>query len=257
MSEKQKSKKKVSKSSIIKKNNNLKNGSSRIPEILGLIISVASLFVSLVSFFITCNMQSEINAFTESMGKVNYELSIQQTPIAISADNLYVDQTHESKTSDNTVYYTLTPFIITKNKDTFSGDFGKCYFATVNNQDIDIAEFNDDFYGRFFNNGCLIDMFDRSSDDVFNFFYSPGTDSNWSIFHIIVQGYSGEKVYYTMVCSCKNNRNAVDSELFNNENVYDRNKVENYISRTTLNISSDELIKRIESERNLLKEKLS
>ena len=230
---------------------------SKILKAFELTLALTSLIVSVVSLCISCSMQSEINTFTESMGKVNYELSIKQTPETISLKDFpdYVSQ--ESNETNDEVYYTLTPFIITKNKEDFSGDFGKCYFATVNNKDIDIAEFNEDFYGRYFNNGCLIDMFDRSSDDVFNFFYSPGPSSHWSIFHIIIQGYNGEKIYYTMVCSCKNNKHKVDCELFNNENIYDRDKVNNFISDTTLNITTNELIEIIEKERNLLKEKLS
>ncbi len=257
MGKNRKRKKPVGKSKNLNINNSSSNSSSKRIEILGLVIAVASLFVSLISMFISYNMQSEINIFTENMGKVNYELSIQQTPIVLSADTLNIDKEHESEIPDDAVFYTVTPFIITKNKDTFSGDYGKCYFATVNNQEIDIAELNDDFLFRYFNNGCLIDMLNKNSDNVFNFYYSPGPDASWSIFHIIIQGYSGEKVYYTMVCNCKNSRNTVDSELFDNENIYDTSKVESYLSRTTLDISSEDLIKLIESERNILKEKLS
>ena len=222
-----------------------------------LITAFASLIISLASLSISCKMQSEINTFTENMSNVNYELSIKQTPSTISQKDLFNNQGENNTASGDEVYYTISPFVITKDKDDFSGDFGKCYFATVYNESIDLCEFNDKFIGRYFNNGCIIGVFDKSNDDEFSFFYSPGSHTNWSIIHIIIQGYNGDKDYYTLVCSCKNNRQVVDSELFNNENIYDKSKVEKFINRTTLDISTDELIEKVETERALLKEKLS
>lgn len=206
-----------------------------------LIISLTSMVIAIISLVISCSMQSEINTFTENMSKLNYDLSIQETPETISIDGEII---------------TVSPFIIKKNKNMYSGNYSNIYIATVENQNIDLTEVKKETV-KFFNNGSIIEAFGDFFDngDTFGFFYSPGHNNKWSILHIIIQAYNGEKSYYTLIYSCENK--IVISELFSNENIYDRSKVEDFINNSSLDISVDNLINRIEKERNLLKEKLS
>lgn len=206
-----------------------------------LIISLTSMVIAIISLVISCSMQSEINTFTENMSKLNYDLSIQETPETISIDGEII---------------TVSPFIIKKNKNMYSGNYSNIYIATVENQNIDLTEVKKETV-KFFNNGSIIEAFGDFFDngDTFGFFYSPGHNNKWSILHIIIQAYNGEKSYYTLIYSCENK--IVISELFSNENIYDRSKVEDFINNSSLDISVDNLIDRIEKERNLLKEKLS
>lgn len=206
-----------------------------------LIISLTSMVIAIISLVISCSMQSEINTFTENMSKLNYDLSIQETPETISIDGEII---------------TVSPFIIKKNKNMYSGNYSNIYIATVENQNIDLTEVKKETV-KFFNNGSIIEAFGDFFDngDTFGFFYSPGHNNKWSILHIIIQAYNGEKSYYTLIYSCENK--IVISELFSNENIYDRSKVEDFINNSSLDISVDNLIDSIEKERNLLKEKLS
>lgn len=225
-----------------------------------LFIAIASFLLSIASLGISCKMQSEINIFTENMGSLNYNPSIAQTPETINSKDLFNNQTLDTISTYDENPFTISPFIITKGKDKYSGNYGKCYFATVMNNNIDLIEFDDDFVGNIFNNGCIITISlennNKNNDDTFEFFYSPGPHNKWSIFHIIIQGYNGEKAYYTLVCGCKNNRHIIDSELFTQENLYDRNNVESFIQKSSLEITTDELIEKVENERKLLRENL-
>lgn len=214
---------------------------SKTVKILEFIIALVSMIIAITSLIISCNMQSEVNTFTENMSKLNYDLSIQETPEAISIDGEII---------------TVSPFIIKKNKNMFSGNYSNIYIATVENQKIDLIEIKEETV-KFFNNGSIIEAFGDFFDngETFGFFYSPGHNNKWSILHIIIQAYNGEKSYYTLIYSCENK--IVTSELFSNEDIYDRSKVEEFINKSSLDISVDTLIDKIEKERNLLKEKIS
>lgn len=208
---------------------------------LQLYIALISMIIAISSLVISCSMQSQVNNFTENMGKLNYDLSIQETPETIEIDGKII---------------TVSPFVIKKSIDDYSGNYSNCYIATVKNKNIDLVDVKNDTV-KFFNNGTVVEIFSNFFDkgETLSFFYSPSQDSNWSILHIIIQAFNGEKSYYSLIYSCENC--IVTSELFSNEDIYDRSKVENFIKESSLELSVDELTEIIENERNLLKEKLS
>lgn len=259
MMNQKKSKKKLQKANI---NNSSDDNTKRqsATSCISLFTSFASMVLALVTLIVSCSLQNEVNTFTENMGNLNYDFTIEQSPETISS-------------IDGSIY-TISPFIIKMTKSEFSGEYKKCYFATINNSAIDLLEVNDsdennsdkndsdEAVAKLFNNHSYVLIDDSltendESDSVMTFLLAPGSNNKWSILYVILKAYNGENHYFSIVYSCEQ-KDKIISEVFTYANIYDRKKVENFLEQApTINLTVDELTDKISNEFNLLKDKLT
>lgn len=258
--------------------------SDKILKFFSFIVSLVSLIISFVSMNISCTLQKEANLFTQTMSTLNYDIDVLGYPTEI----MYMDEKH-----------TASPFIISKQKSKFSGDYKNFFIATVNNDTLDTFKINEKEYedpnpdirrGKFFNNDTMFVLYSKDlinnegmknlkeitgdkkivekleDKNNISFFFMPAPKKNYSIFHIILNGYNGDKVLYSFICNYVEDKEASTYEFkttelqclsFDDDSLYDLDRIEGFTKNNqSLKLSSKRILDIIEKERNLIKEKI-
>lgn len=173
------------------------DGTAKSSQLLSNGLAFASLLVSLLSLYISIWIGTIANEFSIKNSHLNYFLSA-DTPVVV--DDVVCDETPNFR-------YNLTPYTIHFDPLSISGEYKKVVFAAIDNGNIDITAFSHEINtpeysgnrGYYFQSGEVIVVVEFEKEYIsFNLNKFNEKSPNYSILHIILQGYNGEYQIFTM-----------------------------------------------------------
>ena len=176
------------------------DGTAKSSQLLSNGLAFASLLVSLLSLYISIWIGTIANEFSIKNSHLNYFLSA-DTPVVV--DDVVCDETPNFR-------YNLTPYTIHFDPLSISGEYKKVVFAAIDNGNIDITAFSHEINtpeysgnrGYYFQSGEVIVVVEFEKEYIsFNLNKFNEKSPNYSILHIILQGYNGEYQIFTMIYS--------------------------------------------------------
>lgn len=227
------------------------DGTAKSSQLLSNGLAFASLLGSLLSLYISIWIGTIANEFSIKNSHLNYFLSA-DTPVVV--DDVVCDETPNFR-------YNLTPYTIHFDPLSISGEYKKVVFAAIDNGNIDITAFSHEINtpeysgnrGYYFQSGEVIVVVEFEKEYIsFNLNKFNEKSPNYSILHIILQGYNGEYQIFTMIYSTT----SFKSYILDNISLNSISLITQIKEELTINQEVSQLINQIENERYLVRKKL-
>lgn len=221
------------------------------------ILSLISVILSVLSLVCAIWIGKIANEFATKNSHLNYQLSV-ENPIAIELKNqeLHVVEAQVNKERPN-FNYNIMSFKINFDPLYISGEYCNVIFASCGDEGVDMRLFprynlNSDGQsnlGYRFKYGELL-VLDYTTQNQISFHMNKfsNSNSNYSIMHVILQGYNGDYQIFTMIYSTI----TFEAYILDNISVNCFSEIEELKNTLSIEKSSEELISQIREERTMI-----